>query len=76
MELNPRQLRITPDAARWFYRRLLEVGVKLAINSDAHHPRDVGCRSDGYAREEEIREVGVTEDCLWRIEARAGTGRS
>lgn len=75
MELNPKQLQITPDAARGLYRRLLEAGVKLAINSDAHHPRDVGCRSDGYAGEEEMREVGVTEDCLWRIEDRTGTGR-
>ena len=75
MELNPKQVRITPDAAGWFYRRLLEVGVKLAVNSDAHHPRDVGCRSEKYAGEEELREVGLTEDCLWRIEDRAETNR-
>jgi len=75
MELNPKQLKLTPDAAGGFCRRLLEAGVRLAINSDAHHPRDVGCRSDGYAGEEELREVGVTEGCLWRIEDRAGAGR-
>jgi histidinol phosphatase-like PHP family hydrolase len=75
MEFNPRQLKITPESARWFYGRLLEAGVKLAVNSDAHHPRDVGCRSEAYAREEEMREAGVTEDCLWRIEDRAGPNR-
>lgn len=70
LEFNPRVLRRWPDAAKWLFGRLLETGVKLAINSDCHHPRCVGCRGPEYATEEEMRAVGVTDDVVWRIEDR------
>ena len=70
MECNPRFVRAAPDAARWLFRRLLGAGCKLSIGSDAHHPAGVGCHGPGYATEDELRAVGVTEDCLWTIEDR------
>ena len=70
IEYNPRLLRHWPDAAKWLFGRLLETGVKLAVTSDAHHPRGVGMRGDEYATEEEMRAAGVTDEMLWTIEDR------
>jgi len=70
IEFNPRVLQRWPDAAQWLFGRLLDTGVKLAVNSDTHHPRGVGCRGQEYASEEEMRAVGVTDDVVWRIEDR------
>jgi histidinol phosphatase-like PHP family hydrolase len=70
LEFNPEVLRTWPEAATWLFRLFLGTGVKLAINSDAHHPRNIGCRSDSKATEEEIRAVGVTDDVVWTIEDR------
>jgi len=70
IELNPRYLRQAPDAASWLFLCLLDTGVKLAVNSDAHHPALVGCRGPIYATEEELRRAGITEDRVWRIEDR------
>lgn len=67
LEFNPGVLRAWPDAARWVLGLFLETGVKLAINSDAHHPRGVGCRGDSKATEEEMRAAGVTDDVVWTI---------
>jgi len=71
IECNPRFLVEAPDAAEWLFSVLLEGGCKLAIGSDAHHPDDIGCRGPGYGTEEELREIGISEECLWRIEERA-----
>jgi len=70
MECNPAFLRGAPEAMGLLIRCFLEVGCKLAVNSDAHHPAHIGCRGPQYASEEELRAAGVTEDCLWRIEDR------
>ncbi len=74
-ECNPRFVREAPDAAEWLFATLLEGGCKLAIGSDAHHPEDIGCRGPAYATEEELREIGISEECLWRIEERATGAR-
>jgi histidinol phosphatase-like PHP family hydrolase len=70
-ECNPRFLVEAPEQAEWLFTVLLGGGCKLSIASDAHHPDDVGCRGPGYATEEELREIGISEECLWRIEERA-----
>jgi len=75
IELNPRYLRRAPDAASWLFLCLLDTGVKLAVNSDAHHPSGVGCRGPIYATEEELRSAGITEDRVWSIEDRVSAGR-
>jgi len=74
-ECNPRYLRRSPGAAGWLFSCLLETGVKLAVSSDAHHPQNVGCQGPQYATEAELREAGIVEDCLWRIEDRKGAAR-
>ncbi len=74
MECNPAFVREAPEAAGWLFRVFLEAGCKVAIGSDAHHPNDVGCRGPRYAGEEELRELGIGEECLWRIEERVGGG--
>lgn len=71
MECNPRFLRAAPDAAGWLFPMLLEEGCKLAVNSDAHHPDGIGCRGSEFATEDELRDIGIDEACLWRIEDRA-----
>ncbi len=58
IEYNPRVLRLYPTAARWLYGRLLETGVKVAINSDTHHPGGVGFHEKNHATEEEMRGGG------------------
>lgn len=75
IEYNPRYLRQAPDAAHWLFSPLLDTGVKLAINSDAHHPDSVGCRGPRYADEAELLAEGVTEDRVWRIEDGASQRR-
>jgi histidinol phosphatase-like PHP family hydrolase len=74
MECNPLFVREAPEAARYLFGLFLEEGCRLSIASDAHHPSGIGCRGEGYATEEELREIGVTEDCLWRIEERVTRG--
>ena len=68
IEYNPRELHGFPDQAHWLYNRFLEAGVKLSINSDAHHPSKVGCRGPEFATEAEMRTGGICEDMLWTIE--------
>ncbi len=68
LECNPRFVRDAPDHAALLFGRFPEAGCKLSIGSDAHHPDHVGCRGHWYATEQELRAVGVTEECLWRIE--------
>jgi len=75
MECNPRFLRSSPDAAQWLWERFLQAGCKLAIGSDAHHPKDIGYRGPWFATEEELRAAGIREDCLWRIEDRVSAPR-
>ena len=70
MECNPRFLRAAPEAATWLFQRFLEAGCKLSIASDSHHPRGVGCRGPEFATEDELRAIGITEECLLRIEER------
>jgi len=75
IEYNPVYLRYAPEVAHWLFPPLLDAGVKLALNSDAHHPANVGCRGPGYASDEELRAEGLTEDRVWRIEDRVSAGR-
>jgi len=75
IEYNPNVLRHWPQAAKWLYRRLLETGVKVSVNSDAHSPGGVGCRGPGYATEAEMRAEGIGEDRLWSVEDRVSAGR-
>ncbi len=70
MEANPRFLKADPPAATWLFRLFMEMGCKLAVNSDTHHPRGVGCRGPAFATEADLRAVGITEDHLFRIEDR------
>ena len=69
-ECNPSFLRKHPEAARRLFSWLLEEGCTLALNSDAHDPGGIGCRGSGYATEEELRALGITEERLFRIEER------
>jgi histidinol phosphatase-like PHP family hydrolase len=71
IECNPRFVRAAPAQAARLFRHSMEAGCKLSIGSDAHHPDHIGCRGDWYATEEELRALGVSEGCLWRIEDRA-----
>lgn len=75
IEYNPRELKRAPEAAHWLYTRLLDTGVKLAINSDSHRPDGVGCRGVEHATEAQMRAEGVTEDRVWRLEDRVSAGR-
>ncbi len=75
IEYNPRELGLYPEAARWLYGRFLETGVKLAINSDSHHPREIGFHARRQASEEAMLAEGITEEHLWRIEDRVSVGR-
>jgi histidinol phosphatase-like PHP family hydrolase len=75
IECNPRYLRRAPDAAHWLFHPLLDIGVKLALSSDAHHPSNVGCQGPQYASEDALRAEGITEDRVWRIEDRVSAGR-
>lgn len=67
MECNPRFLRATPAAAEWLFRLLVECGCTVAINSDSHHPRGIGCRGSTFATEEEMRALGIGEEQLFRM---------
>jgi len=70
IEVNPRYLRQAPEAAKLLFTWVVDAGCKVSIDSDAHHPDLVGCRGPQYAPEEEIRALGIGEDCLWRPEDR------
>ncbi len=70
LECNPKFPKAFPDASRRLFPVLLEEGCKLAVNSDAHHPRGIGCRGPEFATEDELRDIGIDEACLWRIEDR------
>jgi histidinol phosphatase-like PHP family hydrolase len=67
VECNPRFVRAAPEQAAWLFGRFLEVGCELSIGSDAHHPDNIGCRGHRYATEDELRAIGITEACLWRL---------
>lgn len=71
IEFNPRYLKRDPTQAQWLFGIAKEAGCKLALSSDSHHPRDVGCRGEKYASEKEIRATGIEEGDVWRIEDRA-----
>ncbi len=75
MEYNPRVLRLYPEAARWLYGRLLETGVKVAINSDTHFPGGVGFHEKNHATREEMLAEGIPEEQLWGIRDRVSAGR-
>ena len=70
MECNPRFLRANPTAAGRLFRLFVECGCTVAINSDSHHPRGIGCRGPEFATEEELRELGIGEEHLFRMEER------
>ena len=70
MECNPRFLRTYPTAAERLFRLFVECGCTVAINSDSHHPRGIGCRGPEFATEEELRALGIGEDCVFRMEER------
>jgi histidinol phosphatase-like PHP family hydrolase len=73
-ECSPRLLRACPDSATWLFRCFLEAGCKLSIGSDAHWPVDIGCNTDEFASEDDLRGIGLTDESLWTIEDRvAGT---
>lgn len=75
IECNPRFVREYPDAATWLFRCFLEAGCKLSIGSDAHWPVDIGCNTDEFASEDDLRDLGLSEESLWTIEDRVtGTG--
>ena len=77
-ECNPSFLRKQPEAAKRLFGWLLEEGCTLAINSDAHSPAGIGCRGAGYASEDELRALGITEERVFRIRepaARESRGR-
>jgi len=70
METNPRFLRQEPAEAAWLFRLFMEMGCKVAINSDTHHPSGVGCRGPKFATEAELRAIGISEEHLFSIEER------
>jgi len=70
MECNPRFLRAQPTAAARLFRLFVECGCTVAINSDSHHPRGIGCRGPEFATEEELRALGIGEEHLFRMEER------
>lgn len=70
LECNPRFLREDREAATWLWQLFLDCGGTLAINSDSHHPAHIACRGPQFATEEELREVGISEEHLFRIEER------
>ena len=70
MECNPRFLRAQPTAAARLFRLFVECGCTLAINSDSHHPRGIGCRGPEFATEEDLRALGIGEEHLFRMEER------
>ena len=70
MECNPRFLRAQPTAAARLFRLFVECGCTVAINSDSHHPRGIGCRGPEFATEEELRALGIGEERLFRMEER------
>lgn len=70
LECNPRFVKAAPTEAEWLFGLLLEEGCLLAINSDTHHPRGVGCRGSEYATEEDLRRLGISEEHLLRMEER------
>jgi histidinol phosphatase-like PHP family hydrolase len=69
-ECNPVFVRRHPEAAKRLFSCLLEDGCTLAINSDAHDPGGIGCRGPGYATEDELRALGISEERLFRIAER------
>ncbi len=69
-ECNPRFVRQYPDAATWLFGCFLEAGCKLSIGSDAHWLVDIGCNTDEFAGEDDLRAIGLTEQSLWTIEDR------
>lgn len=69
-ECNPSFVRKYSEATKRLFSLLLEEGCTLALNSDAHDPGGIGCRGSGYATEEELRALGITEERLFRIEER------
>jgi len=75
VEYSPRRTARYPDTARWLYLRLLETGVKIAISSDAHHPRELGFGESFRAAMDEVLVESLTEDRLWRVEDRVSAGR-
>lgn len=70
MECNPRFLRAQPTAAARLFRLFVECGCTVAINSDSHHPRGIGCRGPEFAAEEDVRALGIGEEHLFRMEER------
>ena len=70
MECNPRFLRAQPTAAERLFRLFVDCGCTVAINSDSHHPRGVGCRGPEFATEEDLRALGIAEEQLFRMEER------
>jgi histidinol phosphatase-like PHP family hydrolase len=68
MECNPRFLRAAPEEAKWLFGTFLEEGCTLSVNSDAHHPAHIGCRGPQFATEEELRAIGIDEQCLFGME--------
>jgi histidinol phosphatase-like PHP family hydrolase len=70
IECNPRFVRSAPIHAEWLFGLLLEEGCKLAINSDSHHPRGIGCRGPSFATEGELRAIGITEESVFTLEGR------
>lgn len=73
-ECNPTFVRRYPDAAKRLFSWLLDEGCTLAINSDAHDPGGIGCRGSGYATEDELRALGITEERVFRVEERVMRG--
>jgi histidinol phosphatase-like PHP family hydrolase len=73
-ECNPTFARRYPDAAKRLFSWLLDEGCTLAINSDAHDPGGIGCRGSGYATEDELRALGITEERVFRVEERVMRG--
>jgi len=71
MEVNPFFLKAQPEQATWLFQLFLEIGCKVTISSDAHHPRHIGCRGDRFASEAELRAVGIGEEHLFDIEERS-----
>ncbi len=74
-ECNPSFLVKHAEASKRLFTLLLEEGCTLAINSDAHSPRGIGCRAPAYASEDDLRDLGITEERVFRIEERKATRR-
>jgi histidinol phosphatase-like PHP family hydrolase len=70
IECNPRFVRSAPIHAKWLFGLFLREGCKLAINSDSHHPRGIGCRGPSFATEDELRAIGITEDNVFTLDGR------